>query len=97
MIMSGVWRVESPERLDIADHVYIGPFNLIDASGGLAIGEGVQITSHCSLVTHASHRSQRPCLTSSRNWEYSSEPRVAWRVLNWLNTVMNSIPPITTW
>jgi acetyltransferase-like isoleucine patch superfamily enzyme len=39
--------------------VYIGPFNFIEASGGVTIEEGVQVTSHCSIVTHSSHRSQR--------------------------------------
>jgi hypothetical protein len=34
----------------------------------------------------------RPCFTSSRNWEYSSEPSTAWRVLNWLNTVIRTMP-----
>jgi len=51
--------IEHEERLHLADHVYIGPFNFIEASGGVTIEEGVQITSHCSIVTHSSHRSQR--------------------------------------
>jgi acetyltransferase-like isoleucine patch superfamily enzyme len=51
--------IEHEERLVLADHVYIGPFNFIEASGGVTIGEGVQVTSHCSIVTHSSHRSQR--------------------------------------
>lgn len=51
--------IEHEDRLVLADHVYIGPFNLIEASGGVHIDEGVQITSHCSIVTHSSHRSQR--------------------------------------
>jgi acetyltransferase-like isoleucine patch superfamily enzyme len=51
--------IEHEERLQLADHVYIGPFNFIEASGGVTIEEGVQITSHCSIVTHSSHRSQR--------------------------------------
>ena len=53
--ISSATQVEAPERLDIADHVYIGPFNFVDASGGLAIGEGCQITTHCALLTHSSH------------------------------------------
>lgn len=52
-------RIESPDILDIGDHVYIGPYNLIDGSGGLSIGEGVQITSHCVLLTHSSHQALR--------------------------------------
>lgn len=51
--------IEHGHRLQLADHVYIGPFNFIEASGGITIEEGVQITSHCSIVTHSSHRTQR--------------------------------------
>lgn len=51
--------IEHESRLTLADHVYIGPFNMIEASGGVVIGEGVQITSHVSIVTHSSHRAQR--------------------------------------
>lgn len=51
--------VGHPERLDIGDHVFIGHFNQIDASGGLSIGEGTQVTSHVSILTHSSHRAGR--------------------------------------
>ena len=51
--------IEHEDRLQLADHVYIGPFNFIEASGGVVIGEGVQITHHVSIVTHSSHRAQR--------------------------------------
>lgn len=51
--------IEHEDRLQLADHVYIGPFNFLEASGGLTVEEGVQITSHCSLITHSSHRSIR--------------------------------------
>lgn len=51
--------VMSPGGLDLGDHVYVGPFNLLDASGGLQIGEGVQITTHCVLLTHSSHHALR--------------------------------------
>ncbi len=57
--ISSATRIESPELLDIADHVFIGPFNLIDASGGLSIGEGCQITSHCAVLSHSSHQALR--------------------------------------
>ena len=53
--ISNATRIENPELLDIADHVYVGPFNLLDASGGLSLGEGCQITTHCALLTHSSH------------------------------------------
>lgn len=51
--------IEHEAGLTLGDHVYIGHFNLIEASGGVTIGEGVQITSHCAIVTHSSHRSLR--------------------------------------
>lgn len=65
----GTWRahsrigsataIESREKLQLGDHVFIGHFNFIDASGGLAIGEGVQITNHVSVLTHSTHRALR--------------------------------------
>jgi acetyltransferase-like isoleucine patch superfamily enzyme len=51
--------IEHEERLVLADHVYIGPFVFIEASGGVTLHEGVQITSHVAIVTHSSHRSMR--------------------------------------
>ncbi|QPF72712.1 acyltransferase [Roseateles sp. DAIF2] len=51
--------IEGEAGLRLADHVFIGQFNFIDASAGLSIGEGVQITNFCSIVTHSSHRSIR--------------------------------------
>ncbi len=47
------------DHLDIKDHVFIGHFNLIDASNGLTIDEGCQITNHVSILTHSSHVSIR--------------------------------------
>jgi acetyltransferase-like isoleucine patch superfamily enzyme len=65
----GAWRAHSrigshtqllvPGKLVLGDHVFIGQFNLLDASGGLSIGTGCQITSHCALLTHSSHRAVR--------------------------------------
>lgn len=57
--ISHATHIDTPARLDIGDHVYVGPFNLLDASGGLQIGEGVQITTHCVLLTHSSHQAVR--------------------------------------
>jgi acetyltransferase-like isoleucine patch superfamily enzyme len=51
--------IEHESRLMLGDHVYIGPFTYLEASGGITIGEGVQITSHVSIVTHSSHRAMR--------------------------------------
>jgi acetyltransferase-like isoleucine patch superfamily enzyme len=57
--ISGATVIEHEDRLVLGDNVFIGHFNFIEASGGITIGEGVQITSHCAIVTHSSHRSQR--------------------------------------
>jgi acetyltransferase-like isoleucine patch superfamily enzyme len=69
--------IESEDRLVLADHVYIGHFNLLDASGGLTIEEGVQITSHCAIVTHSSHRSQRLLGRAFATWSGPGE-RPGW-------------------
>jgi acetyltransferase-like isoleucine patch superfamily enzyme len=51
--------IEHEDRLDLADNVFIGHFNFIEASHGVTIGEGTQITNHVSIVSHSSHLSQR--------------------------------------
>ena len=51
--------IEHEDKLVLGDNVFIGAFNFIEASGGITIDEGVQITSHSAIVTHSSHRSQR--------------------------------------
>lgn len=51
--------LEGLAGLQLADHVFIGQFNFIEASAGLVIEEGVQITNFCSIVTHSTHRSIR--------------------------------------
>ncbi len=60
--------IEHEDRLVLGDHVYIGHFNLIEASGGVVIDEGVQITNHVSIVTHSSHRSQRLLGRAFASW-----------------------------
>ena len=61
--------IEHEDRLLLADDVFIGHFNVIEASHGVRIDAGCQITSFISIVTHSSHRSQR--LMGS---DYSSLP-----------------------
>lgn len=70
--ISSATRIESPERLDLGDHVYVGPFNLLDASGGLTLGEGVQVTTHCVLLTHSSHQAVR--LAGRSYWGHADPP-----------------------
>ena len=51
--------IEGEHGLALGDHVYIGQFNFIDATAGVVIGEGVQISNFVSIVTHSSHRAIR--------------------------------------
>lgn len=51
--------IDHEDKLVLHDHVYIGPLNYIEASGGVTLHEGVQITSHVCIVTHSSHRAMR--------------------------------------
>jgi acetyltransferase-like isoleucine patch superfamily enzyme len=69
--------IEHEERLELGDHVYIGHFNLIEASGGIVIDEGVQITNHVSIVTHSSHRSQRLLGRAFVDWPRGMPPSMA--------------------
>ncbi len=49
----------NPENLQLGNHVFIGHFSMIDASNGLTIEEGCQITNYVSILTHSSHISIR--------------------------------------
>lgn len=51
--------IEHPEGLSLADNVFIGHFNFIEARCGVRIDTGVQITNYVSIVSHSSHRSAR--------------------------------------
>ncbi|MBP6339373.1 MAG: acyltransferase [Vitreoscilla sp.] len=65
--------IEHEDHLALGDHVYIGHFNLIEASGGVTIGEGVQITSHCAIVTHSSHRAMRLLGEGFAEWPHDDQ------------------------
>ena len=70
--ISNATRIESPDQLFVDDHVYVGPFNLLDASGDLHLGEGVQVTTHCALLTHSSHQALR--LAGRSYWGHANPP-----------------------
>jgi acetyltransferase-like isoleucine patch superfamily enzyme len=48
-----------PETLQIEENVFIGHFNFIEASNGITIEEGVQITNYVSVTSHSSHNAVR--------------------------------------
>lgn len=45
----------APEKLQVADHVFVGHFSVLDATYGLTIGEGTQIGFFTGIFTHSSH------------------------------------------
>lgn len=52
-------KILSPEKLKIGDHCWIGHYSIIDASGGVTIGEGVQFGFLSSIFSHSSHAAIR--------------------------------------
>jgi acetyltransferase-like isoleucine patch superfamily enzyme len=68
--------IEHEDRLVLQDHVYIGPLCFVEASAGVTVGEGTQITHHVSIVTHSSHRAQR--LLGRRFVEWHEGTRPGW-------------------
>ena len=51
--------IEHEDRLHLADDVFIGHFNYIEASAGVRIGRGTQVTNFVSIVSHSTHRALR--------------------------------------
>ena len=45
--------------LNLAENVFIGQFNFIEATNGITIEEGCQITNYISVLSHSSHISIR--------------------------------------
>jgi acetyltransferase-like isoleucine patch superfamily enzyme len=51
--------ISVPEKLLLSDNVFVGHYNFIEASHGITIEEGVQLTNYISVLTHSSHVSIR--------------------------------------
>lgn len=51
--------IEHERSLQLQDDVFIGHFNFIEASAGVSIGSGTQVTNFVSIVSHSTHRSVR--------------------------------------
>lgn len=49
----------SPERLSIADHVWIWHYTIVDATEGIEIGHGAQIGAWVGIFTHGSENAIR--------------------------------------
>jgi acetyltransferase-like isoleucine patch superfamily enzyme len=57
--MSSSTFLDAPHNLDIADDVFIGHFNFLEASNGIKIGTGCQVTNYVSMISHSSHMAIR--------------------------------------
>lgn len=68
--------VDHEDRLTLGDHVFVGPLCFIEASGGVTLEEGVQLTHHVSIVTHSSHRAMRLLGRQYVHWQ--GGPRPGW-------------------
>ena len=51
--------IDCKEQLNIEDNVFIGHHNFIEASNGITIEEGCQITNFITITSHSSHDSIR--------------------------------------
>lgn len=47
--------IDHPQSLYLGDNVYIGHYNFIEASHGITIGEGCQVTNFVNISSHSSH------------------------------------------
>jgi acetyltransferase-like isoleucine patch superfamily enzyme len=57
--MSSTTSIVSAEHLAVADHVWIWHHSILDATGGLSIGEGCQIGAWVGMFTHGSENAIR--------------------------------------
>ena len=48
-----------PKYLILEENIFIGHYNFIEASNGITIEEGVQLTNYISVLSHSSHISIR--------------------------------------
>jgi len=51
--------IDSPKKFNVSDNVFIGHHNYIEASNGITIKEGCQVTNFVTITTHSSHDSIR--------------------------------------
>lgn len=74
--VSNTSKILNKKSADIADGVWIWHHSIIDASGGIKIGEGVQIGAWVGLFTHSSHNAIR--LNGSKYFEQTVKDRVGY-------------------
>jgi UDP-3-O-[3-hydroxymyristoyl] glucosamine N-acyltransferase len=52
-------KIVAPEKLRLGEHVWIGEGAILDAQGGLSIGDYTQIGLSVMVWSHSSHRQAR--------------------------------------
>lgn len=57
--LSNTAYVYHPERVHIADNVFVWHHSILDGTGGIEIGEGCQIGAWVGIFTHSSHKAIR--------------------------------------
>lgn len=57
--VSNTVKILNPKCADIDDNVWVWHYSIIDATGGVKIGEGVQIGAWVGIFTHSSHNAIR--------------------------------------
>lgn len=79
--------IEHEASLELGDDVFIGHFNFIEASAGVRIRRGTQLTNFISIVTHSTHRSVRAAAQLSGQDLAEGAPRWSVRPLSWGSAV----------
>lgn len=74
--VSNTVKILNRKLADISDGVWIWHHSILDASGGLKIGKGVQIGAWVGLFSHSSHNAIR--LNGSKYFEQTFEQRVGY-------------------
>jgi hypothetical protein len=46
--------IDHPENLVLGENVFIGHFNFLEASNGITIEEGCQLTTYINMTSHSS-------------------------------------------
>ena len=57
--ISNTTYIDHPQHLCLGENVYIGHYNILEASNGITIEEGCQLTTFVNLTTHSSHTAIR--------------------------------------
>ncbi|MEN9742557.1 MAG: hypothetical protein RLZZ65_362 [Bacteroidota bacterium] len=51
--------IDHPQNLILGENVFIGHFNFLEASNGITIEEGCQLTTYINMTSHSSHMAIR--------------------------------------